>query len=53
MNKTLMDILREHAVRYPLMQPTDAVKLVYQHVMGGGHMIADPEMSLERLKAEG
>ena len=28
------------------------MKLVYQHVMGGGHMISDPEASLKRLKAE-
>ena len=48
----LIKILKEHASRYPLMEPTDAVKLVYQQVMGGGHMIADPQVSLRRLKAE-
>lgn len=52
MHKELTEILREHAARYPLMEPTDGVKLVYQHVMGGGHMISDPEASLKRLKAE-
>ena len=31
-------ILREHAERYPLMQPTDAVKLIYQNEFGGGHL---------------
>jgi len=52
MNKILAEILREHAYRYPLMEPTDAVKLVYQHVMGPGHMVPDPQTSLARLKAE-
>lgn len=37
----LTDILKAHAARYPLMQLTDAVKLLYQNEFGGGHMIAD------------
>ena len=31
------------------MEPCDAVKLVYQSVLGGGHLITDPARSLERL----
>jgi len=46
------DILRAHIRRYPLMQEQDLVKLCYQAEFGGGHMIADEEMSLARLKAE-
>lgn len=34
------------------MEPCDGVKLVYQSVLGGGHLIADPARSLERLAAE-
>jgi hypothetical protein len=34
------------------MEPTDAVKLVYQSVFGGGHLIADEASSLRRLAGE-
>ena len=40
--QTLEQILRHHARKYPQMQPTDAVKLIYQNVFGGGHLIRDP-----------
>ncbi|HIZ55648.1 MAG TPA: MerR family transcriptional regulator [Firmicutes bacterium] len=45
-------ILRAHAIRYPAMQPQDAVKILYQNVFGGGHMIAHPSASLRRLMEE-
>ena len=45
-------ILREHAKRYPLMQPTDAVKLIYQNEFGGGHLIRDEEACLNYLHRE-
>ena len=45
-------ILREHAKRYPLMQPTDAVKLIYQNEFGGGHLIWDEEACLNYLRRE-
>lgn len=48
----LCRILGEHAGRYPLMEPADAVKLLYQSEFGGGHLIADREKSLERLREE-
>lgn len=48
----LSRVLALHAKRYPLMRPCDAVKLIYQNEFGGGHMIADPNASLERLRAE-
>ena len=48
----LLDILNAHAKRYPLMQPEDAVKLIYQNEFGGGHLISDPEMSLEWIRRE-
>ncbi len=48
----MREILLEHGKRYPLMQAQDAVKLLYQSEFGGGHMIADPARSLERLRGE-
>lgn len=39
--ESLQQILRYHARRYPMMQPQDAVKLIYQNVFGGGHLIRD------------
>ena len=51
-SEELRAVLRAHARRYPAMRPQDAVKLIYQNEFGGGHLIADPARSLERLKAE-
>lgn len=34
----LYGVLCAHAARYPLMRPTDAVKLIYQGEFGSGHM---------------
>ena len=50
--ETLEPILRAHAEKYPLMQPTDAVKLIYQNVFGGGHLIRDPEACRRMLHKE-
>lgn len=48
----LEQILREHAKRYPKMQPTDAVKLIYQNEFGGGHLIREEEGCLNYLRRE-
>ena len=48
----LEQILREHAKRYPKMQPTDAVKLIYQNEFGGGHLIRDEQACLNYLRRE-
>jgi len=48
----LQDALLWHQQRYPRMQIQDLVKLVYQNEFAGGHMIADAESSLQRLRAE-
>ncbi len=45
-------ILRQHAARYPAMEPTDAVKLLYQNEFGGGHLIRDTEACLAYLRRE-
>ncbi len=52
MMKELEQILRKHAKRYPLMQPRDAVKLIYQNEFGGGHLIRDEEACLNYLRRE-
>lgn len=50
--KELEQVLRDHAARYPLMQPTDAVKLIYQNEFGGGHLIKDAQAVLRYLQTE-
>lgn len=45
-------ILLSHAMRYPAMEPTDAVKLLYQSEFGGGHLIRDEEAALNYLRRE-
>ena len=50
--KELRAILIAHARRYPMMQPRDAVKLIYQNEFGGGHFIRDEEACLNYLRRE-
>lgn len=52
MHRQLRETLTAHAGRYPALGPQDAVKLIYQNEFGGGHLIADPAQSLERLRTE-
>ena len=39
-------------MRHPLMQPYDAVKLIYQNEFGGGHLIRDEQACLNYLRRE-
>ena len=48
----LKTLLLSHAARYSEMQPTDAVKLLYQNEFGGGHLIQDESACFARLYAE-
>ena len=48
----LKSVLKDHAERYPNMEPTDAVKLLYQNEFGGGHLIRDVDACLRYLRAE-
>lgn len=48
----LYTILHTHAIRYPEMESTDAVKLLYQSEFGGGHLITDPDACFAYLRAE-
>ena len=50
--KELEVVLKIHALRYPRMEPTDAVKLIYQNEFGGGHLIRDEQACLRYLRAE-
>ena len=50
--ETLEQILKQHAARYPQMEPRDAVKLIYQNEFGGGHLIRDPEACGAALRRE-
>ena len=48
----MRSILLAHARRYPLMEPRDAVKLIYQNEFGGGHLIPDEAACLDYLRRE-
>ena len=48
----LKAILAAHAKRYPLMEPTDGVKLIYQNEFGGGHLIKDEQACMNYLRRE-
>ena len=48
----MLDILRAHWARYPLMEPQDAVKILYQRAFGTGHMVDSREGALKRLREE-
>lgn len=50
--ESLEQVLYNHAKQYPLMQPTDAVKLIYQNVYGGGHLIRDLAACRRMLRQE-
>lgn len=48
----MKSILLAHAGRYPLLEPRDAVKLLYQSEFGGGHLIRNEEACLDHLRQE-
>lgn len=48
----MRSVIISHAKKYPLMRPTDAVKLIYQATFGGGHMIKDEQTALEYIRRE-
>lgn len=48
----MKNIILEHVKKYPLMEIRDIAKLLYQSEFGGGHMIADSQMSLKRIQEE-
>ncbi len=46
------EIVLQHVKEYPLMQPTDAVKLAYQSEFGPAHMISDLGQAELRIARE-
>ncbi|MBR5121807.1 MAG: hypothetical protein IKU89_04610 [Oscillospiraceae bacterium] len=48
----LLEILLRHAEKYSKMQPSDAIKLVYQNEFGSGHYIPNPEKAFQWLCKE-
>lgn len=48
----LENILLTHKEKYPLAQPADYIKLVFQNEFGPGHLIKDAQISYMRLKSE-
>lgn len=45
-------LLRAHAVRYPLMQPTDAYKLLLHAILGSEHAVPSAAMANDWLHRE-
>ncbi len=45
-------LLKKHLEQYPLMQPIDAIKLIYQHAFGCGHLLPDPAVAEARIREE-
>jgi len=48
----MLEVVRRHLARYPLMQPVDIYKLLFQASMGPSHAIGDISAAKERLDAE-
>ena len=48
----LAELLKKHYDNHPDMEVRDAVKFLYQHHMGPGHLIDNEEAALSRLEAE-
>ena len=48
----LQQVLKKHKEKYPEMELTDIVKLIYQNEFGGGHLIPDEEASLQWIQQE-
>lgn len=48
----MLELIKKHLKKYPKMQARDLIKLIYQSEFGGGHLISDSNVSLERLKSE-
>lgn len=51
-HQELCRVLIDHVKRYPLMEPCDAVKLIFQNEFGGEHLITEPSGTLAWLRAE-
>lgn len=52
MEQGFLSALKEHMARYPLMEPQDYGKLIYQSEFGPEHFIKDRQSALSYLKKE-
>ena len=52
MEHSFGEILREHRNKYPLMEPQDYGKLIFQSVFGPEHMVANRQMVWEYMVEE-
>ena len=50
--KEFRNILKAHAERYPKMEPSDLLKLIYQNEFGPAHLHVDTEESLQAIREE-
>ena len=50
--KEFRNILNAHAERYPKMEPSDLLKLIYQNEFGPAHLEVDSEESLKSIREE-
>ena len=48
----MKNIILEHVKKYPHMEIRDVGKLIYQSEFGGGHMIPNNQISLNRIQEE-
>jgi len=48
----MRQVFAHHFQLYPSMEPQDAVKLAYQSIYGGGHLISSPTATYDRLVKE-
>jgi len=48
----ISQLLKEHYVNFPELELQDAVKFLYQHHMGPGHLITNEQAALDRLQSE-
>jgi len=46
------ELVQQHLRWYPLMEPSDIYKLLYQGVMGAEHLLSSPEAFIQQLLAE-
>lgn len=52
MGKEFSEVLKEHRRRYPLMQPQDVGKLIFQSEFGPRHLLSDGRAALFSLQEE-
>lgn len=48
----ILEILKTHLEKYPLMTPQDCFKLIYQNELGPGHLVGDEKDALNSLLKE-